>query len=84
MTNEQRRQHQRLLRYQAIISNTLDEVGQRLEALAINIPNDIDSMKLHDKQVKALWSIDAIESEWILDPLVREKMSVIQWGDSKE
>ena len=51
MTNEQRRQHQRLLRYQAIISNTLDEVGQRLEALAINIPNDIDSMKLNDKQV---------------------------------
>lgn len=84
MTNEQRRQQQRLHRYRSIISKTLEEVGKRLEVLATGIPDDIDSAKMNEQQVKALLCIDAIESEWVLDPLKRERYSVIQWGDDSD
>ena len=84
MTNEQRRQQQRLHRYRSIINKTLEEVGQRLATLAVTIPDDIDSERLNEQQVKALSAIDAIESEWVLDPLKRERYSVIQWGDDDD
>ncbi len=81
MTNHYRRQQLRLERYRSIINKTLEEVGQRLALLATGIPDDINSEKLNEQQVKAILSIDAIESEWVLDPLKREKYSVIQWSD---
>ena len=81
MTNHYRRQQLRIERYRSIINKTLEEVGQRLEQLATGLPDDIDSERLNEQQVKAISAIDAIESEWVLDPLKREKYSVIQWGD---
>ena len=81
MDNTETQLQQRFLRYQAIISLTLEEVSQRLELLSEDIPDNIDATKLTEAQFKALSDIYAIEEEWITDPLKREKLSCIQWDD---
>ena len=81
MDNPETQLQQRFLRYQAIISLTLEEVSQRLELLSEDIPDNIDATKLTEAQFKALSYIDAIEEEWSTDTLKREQLSCIQWHD---
>ena len=66
------------------MQRTLQEVSVRLNHLASYIPDHIDSQKLSEEQFGLLRYIDAIEEEWVVDPLKREQLSCIQWNDSTE
>ena len=47
--------------------------------LLASIPDDIDEEDLTPEQQDAVRAVEAIESEWIIDPEMRQEMSCINW-----
>ena len=45
------------------------------------LPEDaeIDGDKLTDEQFEVIERVEAIEQEWIVDPVIRAEVSLIQW-----
>ena len=70
--------------YQRNILRSLTEVNKRLSFFQAHIPDNIDTQKLTENQFACLRCIDAIEEEWIIDPLKREQLSCIQWDDEPD
>ena len=44
-----------------------------------NLPEEIDEESLTPEQWEAVRAVQAVESEWILDPKMRKEMSCIDW-----
>ena len=63
------------------IQRSMIEVYNQIEQLLETIPDDIDESDLTPEQCDAVLAVEAIESEWILDPEMRQEMSCINWTD---
>tara|TARA_R100000406_G_scaffold82391_1_gene64586 strand:- start:188 stop:427 length:240 start_codon:yes stop_codon:yes gene_type:complete len=73
--------HDKTAKYQANITRSLAELYQHMEDMLEILPEDteIDGDLLTDEQLEVIERIEAIEQEWILDPVIREEVSLIQW-----
>jgi hypothetical protein len=67
--------------YLANMQRSMVEVYNNIEKLLESIPDDIDEADLTPEQCDAVLAVEAIESEWILDPEIRREMSCINWHD---
>jgi hypothetical protein len=67
--------------YLANIQRSMVEVYSNIENLLSTIPDDVDEADLTPEQCDAVLAVEAIESEWILDPDLRKEMSCIDWTD---
>ena len=69
--------------YQANITRSLAEMYQHMETMLECIPENetLDGDKLTDEQFEVIERIEAIEQEWILDPVARAECTLIQWED---
>ena len=67
--------------YLANMQRSMVEVYTQIERLLETIPDDIDEADLTPEQQDAVRAVEAIESEWILDPEIRAEMSCINWTD---
>ena len=63
------------------IQRSMVEVYAQIEQLLETIPDDIDESDLTPEQGDAVRAVEAIESEWILDPEMRQEMSCINWTE---
>ena len=63
------------------MQRSMVEVYAQIEQLLATIPDDIDEKDLTPEQCDAVLAVEAIESEWILDPEMRKEMSCINWTD---
>ena len=63
------------------MQRSMVEVYNQIEQLLATIPDDIDEADLTPEQGDAVLAVEAIESEWILDPEIRREMSCINWTD---
>ena len=63
------------------MQRSMVEVYNNIEQLLETIPDDIDEKDLTPEQCDAVLAVEAIESEWILDPEIRREMSCINWTD---
>ena len=68
--------------YLANMQRSMVEVYTQIERLLETIPDDIDEADLTPEQGDAVRAVEAIESEWILDPEIRQEMSCINWTDT--
>ena len=73
--------HDKTAKYQAHITRSLAELYQHMEDMLEILPEDAenDGDKLTDEQLEVIERVEAIEQEWILDPVIREEVSLIQW-----
>ena len=73
--------HDKTAKYQAQITRSLAELYQHMEDMLEILPEDaeIDGDKLTDEQFEVIERVEAIEQEWIVDPIVRAEVSLIQW-----
>jgi len=73
--------HDKTAKYQANITRSLAELYQHMEDMLEILPEDteIDGDLLTDEQLEVIERVEAIEQEWILDPVIREEVSLIQW-----
>ena len=62
--------HDKTAKYQANITRSLAELYQHMEDMLDH---------LTDEQLEVIERVEAIEQEWILDPVIREEVSLIQW-----
>ena len=67
--------------YLANMQRSLIEVYAQIEKLLETIPDDVDESDLTPEQCDAVLAVEAIESEWIIDPDMRKEMSCIDWTD---
>jgi hypothetical protein len=67
--------------YLANMQRSMVEVYNNIEQLLASIPDDIDEKDMTPEQCDAVLAVEAIESEWILDPDMRRSMSCIDWHD---
>ena len=72
--------------YQQNITRSLGELYQHMEIMLDCIPddNEVRSEELSEHQLEVLERIDAIEQEWILDPVTRAECSMIRWDENKD
>ena len=63
------------------MQRSMVEVYNQIEQLLESIPDDIDEGDLTPEQGDAVRAVEAIESEWILDPEIRSEMSCINWTE---
>ena len=73
--------HDKTAKYQAQITRSLAELYQHMEDMLEFLPSDeeIDGDKLTDEQFEIIERVEAIEQEWIVDPDIRQEVSLIQW-----
>ena len=63
------------------MQRSMVEVYNNIEQLLATIPDDIDEADLTPEQGDAVRAVEAIESEWIIDPEMRREMSCINWTE---
>ena len=68
--------------YQRLIHHNLTETYRRMELILSRVPLDqpIDIDK-NDRPANAIRDVLAIEEEWIIDPVLREELSLIDLDD---
>jgi len=64
------------------MQRSMVEVYNNIEQLLASIPDNIDEKDMTPEQCDAVLAVEAIESEWILDPDMRKEMSCIDWHDN--
>ena len=73
------------LRYQQVIEHQLSGIYDHMCNNLLSWVKDdeelIDRERLSSEQLLAIGNVNAIEEEWLLDPRVREEMSLVQWED---
>ena len=71
--------------YRANIQRSLREQWTHIEALVTSLPGDddegLDYEELNEQDQAKVDSIMAIEEEWIIDPIQRAQLSVLQEED---
>lgn len=71
------------LRYQQILENQLsgiyDHMCNNLLAWVEGDEETIDRDGLSSEQFLSIGNVKAIEEEWLLDPDLREELSLVQW-----
>ena len=65
--------------YRTNVQRSLVEMYQHMETMLDLIPEGIEEKDLTPEHEEIITRIDAIESEWIIDPDQREALSLINW-----
>ena len=66
------------------VRRSLVEIYTRIEELLETIPDDIDEDDLTEDQLDTVANICSMEEEWIIDPVLRRELSVIDWTDEPD
>ena len=73
------------LRYQQVLEHQLsgiyDHMCNNLLSWVKDDEEVIDRERLSFEQLLSIGNVNAIEEEWVLDPDVREEISLVQWQD---
>ncbi len=73
------------LRYQQVLEHQLSGIYDHMCNNLLSWVNDdeelIDRERLSSEQLLAIGNVNAIEEEWLLDPNLREQLSLVQWED---
>ena len=69
------------LTYRTNIQRSLVEMYQHMENMLEAIPEGIEEKDLTPEHEEIISRIEAIESEWVIDPDQREALSLINWQD---
>ena len=71
------------IRYQQIIEHQLSSIYDHMCNNLLSWVDDdqevIDRERLSPEQLLSIGNVNAIEEEWMLDPELRERVSLIQW-----
>ena len=65
--------------YRTNVQRSLVEMYNRMEKMLEAIPEGIEEKDLTPEHEEIITRIDAIESEWIIDPEQRDSLSLINW-----
>ena len=68
--------------YRTNVQRSLVEMYQHMETMLEGIPEGIDEKDLTPDHEEIISRIDAIESEWIVDPEQRASLSLINWEEN--
>ena len=71
-------------RYELVIQSQLQQAYVRLTELTQQLPDELSQATLKPEYVTVINNIEAIEQEWITDPLQREELSMLQWEDTDD
>ena len=65
------------------LQRSLHEQWTRIELMVSKLPDadHIDYRQLHDKHKQLINNINAIEEEWLVDPLQRAELSVLVFDE---
>ena len=69
-------------RYELVIQSQLQQAYVRLTELTSQLPDELNEATVKPEYVKIINNIEAIEEEWITDPLQREELSMLRWEDN--
>ena len=73
------------IRYQQVLEQQLsgiyDHMCNNLLSWVRDDEEVIDRDRLLPEQLLAIGNVDAIEEEWLLDPKVRDQLSLVQWEE---
>ena len=73
------------IRYQQVLEHQLSGIYDHMCNNLLSWVKDdeelIDRERLSSEQLLSIGNVEAIEEEWLLDPKVREEMSLVQWED---
>ena len=67
------------LTYRTNVQRSLVEMYQHMENMLEAIPEGIEECDLTPEHEDIIDRIEAIEQEWIVDPVQREQLSLINW-----
>ena len=66
--------------YEANIKRSVTEMYQHMENTLLGWLNDgdeVDEDNLTDEQIDSILAVQAIEEEWVLDPDIRQEMTLL-------
>tara|TARA_B100000497_G_scaffold57474_1_gene65428 strand:- start:10985 stop:11221 length:237 start_codon:yes stop_codon:yes gene_type:complete len=73
------------IRYQQVLEHQLsgiyDHMCNNLLSWVKDDEEVIDRERLSFEQLLAIGNVNAIEEEWLLDPKVRDQLSLVQWEE---
>ena len=72
----------KIARYQHVISDATTHIWNHLGVRAKDIPTVLTD--LTEDQLEILLDIEAVEEEWVVDPAMRQEISLVQWEDIGE
>ncbi len=72
---------EKIARYQHVIHDATTSIWAHLGKRAEAIPEAIQ--ELTGEQLEVILDIESVEQEWILDPKVRQDISVVQWVEDE-
>ena len=72
----------KIARYQYVISDATQYIWKHLAKRAEPIPSVLT--ELTEEQLEILLDIESVEEEWVVDPIARAEISIVQWEDIEE
>ena len=72
----------KIARYQHVISDATQHIWKHLAKRAEPIPSVLT--ELTEEQLEILLDIESVEEEWVVDPIARAEISIVQWEDIEE
>ena len=72
----------KIARYQHVISDATKHIWQHLADRSKDIPTVLSD--LTEDNLNILLDIEAVEEEWVVDPIARAEISIVQWEDISE
>ena len=73
------------IRYQQVLEQQLSGIYDHMCNNLLSWVKDdeelIDRERLSFEQLLAIGNVNAIEEEWLLDPKVRDQLSLVQWEE---
>ena len=73
------------IRYQQVLEQQLSSIYDHMCNNLLSWVKDdeevIDRDRLLPEQLLAIGNVNAIEEEWLLDPKVRDQLSLVQWEE---
>ncbi len=69
----------KIARYQHVISDATAHIWAYMSKRADTIPNTIS--ELTEEQLEILLDIESVEEEWVIDPVQRKLISIVQWEE---
>ena len=69
-------------KYQDVVTRATTDIWNHMINRTDGIPDSVSD--LTERQMEILMDIESVEAEWILDPDMRQTVSLIQWADDDD
>ncbi len=70
--------------YRKVIDISLTQMYKRLTTLTQSLPNEITDKNITPEITQTIRKVEAIEEEWIIDPIQRMMMSLLTFEEGEE